>query len=69
MHRRNQPDTWECPHWHPDYGDVRGEFESLRSVARAILELSPDRDVDLEIPEPGLMYLTVHRGARCIAVT
>lgn len=57
--RKLQPDVWPVPEWHPDFGDAKIELEHLRSFATALLAKMPEANVELEVPEPGLMNLTV----------
>jgi hypothetical protein len=55
------PLDWRPPDWHPDFGDVAAEFEHLRALALSVLDSIPGSDVELVMPEPGLMYLHVAR--------
>lgn len=60
MSKKNQqPETWSVPDWHPDLGDAHRELEDLRGFAVALLAALPGARVELETPEPGLMYLDV----------
>ncbi len=59
MARPDSPLSWECPHWHPDYGDNRQEFEQLRSFALLLLSSLSAAKVELEMPEPGLVDVRV----------
>jgi hypothetical protein len=54
-----EPSSWTPPRWHPDYGDVKGEFDHLRNVVQLIIEQSPQLSVGLSLPEEGLMFLVV----------
>ena len=67
MNRSNHPDTWKTPQWHPDLGDANSELLHLQDVAKATLQLVPRLGVRLELPEPGLMYVSVWDQNRRVA--
>ncbi|HET6882201.1 MAG TPA: hypothetical protein VFI31_18700 [Pirellulales bacterium] len=54
-----EPSFWPVPEWHHDFGDAQAELEHLRAFASALLAAMPEARVDLDAPEPGLMYLAV----------
>ncbi|HWE37830.1 MAG TPA: hypothetical protein VG406_14775 [Isosphaeraceae bacterium] len=53
--------NWRQPDWHPDFGDAAAEFEHLQALALAVLSTISGAEVELVVPEPGLMYLHVAR--------
>lgn len=57
--KSKQPLTWHVPEWHPDLGDPQEEVRHLSSFANALLAILPHTCVELESPEPGLLYLAV----------
>ena len=59
IRKARQPETWVAPDWHPDFGDAKAELDHLRAFAVALLAAIPDANVELELPEPGLMNLAV----------
>jgi len=63
----NDPDTWKAPQWHSDHGDCIGEFQHLRKLAKAITRAVAHLKVRFEVPEAGLMYVSLWHGERCIA--
>ena len=56
----SSPESWTPPIWHPDYGNPEVEIDRLRSVAIAIRDAMPSVRFSLEIPEPGIIEVTVH---------
>lgn len=56
------PATWRPPDWHSDFGDIKGEFEHLKRLASAIVDGATGLMVALELPEPGLMFLSISRA-------
>lgn len=61
------PQSWKAPPWHADFGDVQGELEHLRCLAKAILSRNNQLVVELQCPEPGLMFLVVSRAGQPLA--
>jgi hypothetical protein len=57
--KRPEPEVWPAPEWHPDFGDAKSELEHLRSFPTALLANIPEAQVELELPEPGLMSVAV----------
>ncbi len=51
------PVQWDLPSWHSDFGDVKGELEHLRELARVVAEEFPHLSVGLHVPEEGVMFL------------
>ena len=67
MNTRPSPLTWAVPDWHPDYGDAGVELEHLRSLALALPNVVPGAVINLEMPEPGLMYLSIEQQGVIVA--
>ena len=59
MKDSHSPQSWVAPDWHAEFGDSKSELEHLRSLAMAVLVTVARSAVTLEIPEPGLMYLSI----------
>ena len=57
MTQSQSPNRWTAPIWHSDYGDTAAELEHLRALALAACSMTPRLEVELMIPEPGLMYI------------
>lgn len=58
------PSLWKPPRWHRDHGDVQGELDHLRRVARCVIEQLPQLSVGLSVPEAGLMFLVIGDGGQ-----
>ncbi len=59
MNDPQAPQSWVSPDWHADYRDGKSELEHLRSLAISVLATIARSAVKLEIPEAGLMYLSI----------
>ena len=57
--KTQQPPPWPALNWHSDFGGTRSEVEHLEAFATALLARMPQARIELETPEPGLMYLGV----------
>ena len=55
----SNPNNWTAPNWHPDWGNPEAELEMLKHFCLPLLEHCPDYSVELQIPEPGLMYVDI----------
>jgi len=58
MNDPHAPQSWASPDWNADYGDCKSELE-LRLLAISVLATIAQSAVKLEIPETGLMYLSI----------
>lgn len=54
--------NWPIPVWHPGFGDPAVELKHLRRLAVRVLQLVPDAQISLDIPEPGLMVMQICSG-------
>ena len=59
---KRDPQTWEPPRWHEDFGNAQGEFLMLRSFSLALIKSGKGYDVELDCFEEGYMKVDIFKG-------
>ncbi|QDT93297.1 hypothetical protein [Gimesia algae] len=59
--KNTNPDTWQIPPgWHQDFEpQATLELQALRKISQAVLDLSSDFSVELDLIEPGYLKVNV----------
>ncbi|WP_417384818.1 hypothetical protein [Gimesia sp.] len=69
--KQTNPDTWQIPpDWHQNFEPQASlELQALRKLSQAVLDLSSDFSVELDLFEPGYLKVDVfHKQTRLAEV-